>query len=85
MLYYNKQYPTHPLYRHLKSWVDMEDNYVDHYYIMNTSLHAAEALLLNSYGIYLAPSIIKEYFGNVSSDILYPQYKVNNIMGAYTN
>jgi len=80
------QYPTHPLYSHFKSWIDMEDDYQDSYYIINTSLYAAEQYIENTYNIITTPSNIKEYFGEITeTDKVYPSYAITNLLDIFIN
>lgn len=85
MLEYNNQYETHPLYNHFKSWIDMEENYQDAYFIINTALYAAEKYIYNSYGIATRATLVHEYFGDVTEDRYYSKFNIHNLLGAYTN
>ena len=85
MLEYNEQYETHPLYNHFKNWIDMDDSYTDSYFIINTSLYAAEKYIYNTYGIAIRAAIINEYLGDVTDDIVYPKFNLQNLIGVYTN
>ncbi len=85
MLEYNGQYETHPLYGHFKSWIDMEDNYQNAYFIMNTALYAAEAYIYNTYNVATKAIQIHEYFGDITEDKEYPKFNVGNLLAAYTN
>ncbi len=88
MLNYNNQYVTHPLYTHFKSWIDMEDNYQDSYFIINTALYSAEQYIENTYDIMITPKHITENFGDVKKErgkLLYTKYNISNLLEIYTD
>ena len=85
MLEYNNQYETHPLYNHFKSWIDMEENYQDTYFIINTALYAAEKYIYNTYNIATRATLVHEYFGDITEDKAYAKFNVHNLLGVYTD
>ncbi len=85
MLEYNSQYETHPLYNHFRNWVDMEESYTDTYFIINTSLYAAEQYIYNTYSISTRALQVHEYFGDVTEDVIHPRFNIHNLLSIYTN
>ena len=85
MLEYNSQYETHKLYNHFKSWIDMEENYQDSYFIINTALYAAEDYIYNTYNLATKATKIHEYFGDVTEDELFPKFNIHNLLAVYTD
>ncbi len=84
MLEYNEQYETHPLYGHFKNWVDMDDNYQESYFIINTALYAAEEYIFNKYSILTRATPIHEFLGNITTGVVYPRYSLTNLLSIYT-
>lgn len=85
MLEYNNQYETHPLYNHFKSWIDMEENYQDSYFIINTALYAAEKYIYSTYNINTRATMIHEYFGDITKDEVFTKFNINNLLSVYTD
>ena len=83
MLDYNNQYETHALYNHFKNWIDMSIDYTDSYFIINTALYAAEDYIYNTYSVSTRAIQVHEYFGDVTEDIIYPRFALNNLLAAY--
>ena len=84
MLEYNNQYETHPLYNHFKSWIDMEENYQDSYFIINTALYSAESYIYNTYNIVTRATKVHEFIGDVTEDTFYSRFALRNLLGVYT-